>query len=230
MTEATLAFLNILSVWALPVLLAITLHEAAHGYAARRLGDDTAQGQGRLSLNPFRHVDPVGTVLLPLVLLFTAAPFLFGSAKPVPVAVGSLERPRRDLVLVAVAGPCANLAMAASAALLLHVLPLLPQDVAGWIGRNLRHAIKINLVLVLFNLLPMPPLDCGRIAAGLLPDALARPLAGMERYGNLIIVCIVFLLPMIGGLADADLDIAYRFLAPPLDGLTHFFEALAGLH
>lgn len=225
-----MAFLNIMSVWALPVLLAITLHEAAHGYAARRLGDDSAQRQGRLSLNPFRHVDPVGTVLLPMVLLFSAAPFLFGWAKPVPVAVDRLKQARRDLFLVALAGPCANLVMAASAALLFHVLPLLPEDMAGWIGRNLRHTIEINLVLVLFNMLPMPPLDCGRIVVGLLPDALARPLAPLERHGNLIIVGIVFLLPMIGGLADADLDIAYRLLAPPLIGLTDLFEALAGLH
>ena len=225
-----MAFLSIMSVWALPILLAVTLHEAAHGYAGRRLGDDTAQRQDRLSLNPLRHVDPVGTVLLPIVLLFTAAPFLFGWAKPVPVTVGNLERPRRDLVLVAVAGPCANLVMAICAALLFHALPLLPQDMAGWIGRNLRHAIEINLTLAVINILPVPPLDCGRIALGLLPGALARRFAGLERHGNLIIVGIVFLLPMIGGLVDADLDIAYRLIAPSLNGLTDAFHALAGLN
>ena len=225
-----MAFLNIMSVWALPVLLAITLHEAAHGYAARHLGDDTAQRQNRLSLNPLRHVDPVGTVLLPIVLLFTAAPYLFGWAKPVPVVFRNLERPRRDLVLVAAAGPCANLVMAACSALLFHVLPLLPQNIAGWVGSNLRHAIETNLALAIFNMLPLPPLDCGRIVGGLLPVGLARPLARLERHGNLIVVGIVFLLPMIGGLVDADLDIAYRLIAPPLNELTDAFEALAGLN
>lgn len=230
MTEATLAFLSILSVWALPVLLAITLHEAAHGYAARRLGDDSAERQNRLSLNPLRHIDPVGTVLLPVVLLFSAAPFIFGWARPIPVAVRDLARPRRDLVLVAAAGPCANLTMAASAAVLFHVLPALPPDAAGWIGRNLRHAIEINLALAILNILPVPPLDCGRVLVGLLPGALSRPLARLERHGHLVIVGIVFLLPMIGGLVDADLDIAYRLIAPPLNGLTDVLEALAGLN
>ena len=230
MAQATLAFLSILSVWVAPVLLAITLHEAAHGYAARRLGDDTAQRQGRLSLNPFRHVDPVGTVLLPIVLLFSAAPFIFGWARPIPVAVRNLARPRRDMILVAAAGPCANLAMAAFSAVLFHVLPVLPQEAAGWIGSNLRHAIEINLALAIFNVLPVPPLDCGRVAVGLLPGALSRPLGRLGRHGHLVIVGIVFLLPMIGGLVDADLDIAYRLIAPPLHGLTEILEALAGLN
>ncbi len=229
MGQGSVTFLSILSVWALPVLLAITLHEAAHGYAALRLGDDTAQRQGRVSLNPLRHVDPVGTVLLPLVLLFTAAPFLFGWAKPVPVVFRNLRQPRRDMVLVAAAGPAANLLLATVAALLFHILPLLPPDAARWVGLNLQHAILINLVLVIFNLLPVPPLDGGRIAVGLLPDVLARPLARLERWGILIIVGIVFLLPMAGGLLDLDLNVAHWIIITPLNALTDIFAAIAGL-
>ena len=228
MADAALAFLGILSVWALPVLLAITLHEAAHGYAARHLGDDTASRQGRLSLNPFRHIDPVGTVLLPLVLLFSAAPYLFGWAKPIPVSDDAFGRPRRDRILVAVAGPCANVLMATGAALLLHATPLFPDEAARWIARNLRHAIEVNLAIAIFNMLPMPPLDAGRILVGLLPKAIARPLSGLERHGNVIIVVIVFLLPMIGGLVDTDLDIAHRLIATPLTALTGLFSGLAG--
>ena len=228
MAQATLAFLGILSVWALPVLLAITLHEAAHGYAARRLGDETASRERRLSLNPFRHVDPVGTVLLPMVLLFSAAPYLFGWAKPIPVSGDALGQPRRDRILVAIAGPCANLLMAIGAALLFHVAPLLPEEAARWIGSNLRHMIEVNLAIAIINILPIPPLDAGRILVGLLPDAVARPLSGLERHGNMIIVVIVFLLPMVGGLVDADLDIAYRFIATPLNALTGLLSGLAG--
>ena len=224
-----MTFVGILSVWVLPILLAITLHEAAHGYAAWRLGDDTALRQGRVTLNPLRHIDPVGTVLLPAVLLFSAAPFLFGWAKPVPVVFGNLRRPRRDMVLVAAAGPAANLLLATLSALLFHVLPLLPADVASWVASNLRHSILINLVLMIFNLLPVPPLDGGRIAVGLLPDVLARPLARLERYGLLIIVGIVFLLPMAGGLIDRDLDVAYWLIVTPLNALSEVFAAIAGL-
>ena len=228
MTPVVMQFLSIVSVWALPVLLAITLHEAAHGYAARRLGDETASTEGRLSLNPLRHIDPVGTVLLPLVLLFSAAPYLFGWAKPIPVSYGAMGRPRRDRILVAMAGPCANLLMATGAALLFHATPLFPDEAARWIARNLRHMIEVNLALAIFNLLPIPPLDAGRILVGLLPAAIARPLSGLERHGNVIIVVIVFLLPMIGGLLDADLDIAYRIIATPLNALGDVFATLSG--
>lgn len=224
-----MTFVGILSVWVLPILLAITLHEAAHGYAASRLGDDTALRQGRVTLNPLRHIDPVGTVLLPAVLLFSAAPFLFGWAKPVPVVFGNLRRPRRDMVLVAAAGPAANLLLATGSALLFHALPLLPADVASWVASNLRNSILINLVLMIFNLLPVPPLDGGRIAVGLLPDILARPLARLERYGLLIVVGIVFLLPMAGGLVDRDLDVAYWLIVTPLNALSGLFAAIAGL-
>ncbi len=222
-------FLNTVSVWVVPVLLAITLHEAAHGFAAWRLGDDTAWRLGRISLNPIRHIDPMGTVVLPGMLLAVGAPFLFGWAKPIPVVFRNLRQPRRDMVLVAAAGPCANLFLATCSALLFHVLPLLPVDVAHWVGTNLINSILINLVLAIFNMMPIPPLDGGRIAVGLLPEALARPLAQLERFGFLIVIGVVFLLPMLGRQIGVDLDIAYWIVVVPVNTLFGLFAALAGL-
>ena len=223
-------FLYIASIWVLPVLLAITLHEAAHGYAAWRLGDDTAWQLGRVSFNPLRHVDPFGTVMLPGMLLVLGAPFLFGWAKPVPVVFGRLRQPRRDMVLVAAAGPAANLFLATVSALLFHLLPLLPMSFAGWLGSNLYNSILINLVLAVFNMLPLPPLDGGRVAVGLLPDALARPLAQLERYGLFIIIGVIFLLPMLGRQVGIDLNVFYWIVWVPVEWLSTYFLTLAGLY
>ena len=228
MMQDALGFLGVASVWVLPVLLAITLHEAAHGYVAWRLGDDTAWQQGRVSFNPLRHIDPMGTVILPSLLLLLKAPFLFGWAKPVPVAFGRLRQPRRDMVLVAAAGPCANLILATVSALLFHALPILPGFVAGWAASNLQNAILINLVLAVFNMIPLPPLDGGRIAVGLLPYPLARPLARLERFGFLILIGIVFVLPMVGRRVGVDLEIFYWIVLVPVQWLFGLFAALAG--
>ncbi len=225
----TFGFLYIASVWVLPVLLAITLHEAAHGFVAWRLGDDTAWRLGRVSFNPLRHVDLFGTVILPAMLLILRAPFLFGWAKPVPVAFHRLRQPRRDMVLVAAAGPAANLILATGSALLFHLLPLLPQSLAGWLGSNLFNSILINLVLAVFNMLPLPPLDGGRVAVGLLPDVLARPLARLERFGFLIIIGVIFLLPMLGRQVGIDLNVFYWIIGVPVEWLAGFFVTLAGL-
>ncbi len=222
-------FLYGASVWVLPVLLAITLHEAAHGFAAWRLGDDTAKQLGRVSFNPLRHVDPFGTILLPAMLLVLRAPFLFGWAKPVPVAFHRLRRPRRDMVLVAAAGPAANLFLATVSALLFYLLPLLPFTVAEWLSQNLFNSILINLVLAVFNMLPLPPLDGGRVAVGLLPDVLARPLARLERFGFLIIIGVIFLLPMLGRELGLDLDVFYWIVGVPVEWLFPFFMDLAGV-
>jgi Zn-dependent protease len=184
-----------LSIWLLPVLLAITLHEAAHGWAADRLGDDTARRLGRVTLNPLRHVDPIGTFLLPgFLLLF--APIVFGWAKPVPVQVARLRHPKRDMALVAAAGPALNFVLALACAWLLLLPGVIGGEAGLWLQQNLLNAILINLVLGTFNLFPLPPLDGGRIAVGLLPRPLAEHWAGLERYGLLILLALLFLVPL----------------------------------
>jgi Zn-dependent protease len=185
-----------LSIWLLPIILAITLHEAAHGWAADRLGDDTARRLGRVTLNPVRHVDPIGTFLLPgFLLLF--APIVFGWAKPVPVQVARLRRPKRDMALVAAAGPALNFVLALLCAWLLLLPVAIGGDAGLWLQRNLLNAILINLVLGTFNLFPLPPLDGGRIAVGLLPRPLAERWAALERYGLLILLALLFLVPLV---------------------------------
>lgn len=182
-----------ISIWILPVLFAVTLHEAAHGYAAKRLGDTTAQMLGRLSLNPLRHIDPIGTVVVPLALLVLGG-FIFGWAKPVPVNFNNLKHPRRDMALVAVAGPMANLAMALFWALVMKLglgfastgssfaVPLTLMGQAG---------ISINLILMILNLLPLPPLDGGRVLSGLLPPVWSDRLDRIEPYGLIILVVLL---------------------------------------
>lgn len=217
------------STWVIPVLLAITLHEAAHGFVAHRLGDDTAWLLGRVSLNPFKHIDPFGTVLLPALLLFLHSPFLFGYAKPVPVKFSALRSPRHDMVLVAGAGPATNLLQAFAAALLVHVVGFLPEGLNGWILANLRNAIVINVVLAVFNMIPLPPFDGGRVAVGLLPDSLARPLAGLERHGMLIMVGLLFLLPMIGTQFGVNLDLVGWLLGAPVNWVIGIILRFTGL-
>ena len=165
------------STWIVPILIAITFHEAAHAYAAWKLGDDTAHRLGRVTFNPFKHVDLFGTILLPALLFLTNAPFLFGWAKPVPVAFGRLGHPRRDMALVALAGPLTNLALAFMSAVLLRTAPLLPETIAPWLVRTLYQSILLNLILAIFNMLPIPPLDGGRVVTSILPNVLARPFA-----------------------------------------------------
>jgi Zn-dependent protease len=183
--------------WILPVIFAITLHEAAHGFAAKMLGDNTASLAGRVSLNPLRHVDPIGTILLPGMLLLSGTQFLFGWAKPVPVNFANLHRPRIDMILVAAAGPGMNIVLAIIAAALFHTLDYVPEVGAEWFAQNLQNAIIINIVLALFNLLPIPPLDGGRILVGILPRFLAMPLARLEPYGMMIIIVVMIVIPFV---------------------------------
>jgi Zn-dependent protease len=195
------------SVWVLPLVIAITFHEAAHGFVAHHFGDNTAWEQGRVTFNPLKHIDPFGTVIMPAILLLSHSPFLFGYAKPVPVNFGALRHPRIDMVWVALAGPATNIALALVAALGFHLVGYFPANAAQWLFDNLKNALVINVVLAIFNMLPIPPLDGGRVAVGLLPDVLARPLSRLEPYGMLILIGILIILPLAGSQFGLNLDV-----------------------
>jgi len=201
-----------ISVWILPLITAITFHEAAHGFVAHHFGDNTAWEQGRVTFNPLKHIDPFGTIVMPAILLLSHSPFLFGYAKPVPVNFRALRNPRIDMVWVALAGPGTNIALALVAALAFHVLNYLPADAAQWVADNLKNALVINVVLAIFNMLPIPPLDGGRVAVGLLPRVLAAPLARLEPYGMLILIGILILLPLAGSQLGLNLDVISAIL------------------
>ncbi len=217
-----------ISILALPVILAITLHEAAHGFVAWKLGDDTAYQLGRVTFNPLKHVDPVGTVILPTVMFFSAH-FLFGWAKPVPVNFYRLRNPRRDMVWVALAGPGVNIVLALVSDALFHVVPLLSPLVQDWVGNALMVSVQINVVLALFNMIPLPPLDGGRVAVGLLPTVLARPLAALEPYGLVLLLVLLFLLPVVGQQLGINLNLLPQVLAPAVDGVIRGIDHLVGL-
>ncbi len=218
------------SVWVLPVLFAVTFHEAAHGWVAWRLGDDTAYTQGRVSFNPLRHIDPFGTVLMPaMLLLLSGGRFMFGFAKPVPVNFHRLNNPRRDMAVVAAAGPGINFAMALAAAFLIVPAAALPGTLGAWTAQNLANAVWINILLAIFNLLPLPPLDGGRIAVSVLPNSLAVPLQRLERYGLVIVLGLVFLLPFIGAQAGLDLNVFGWLVVEPARAVERIFLTVGGV-
>jgi len=187
-----------IAIMAIPVIIAITLHEAAHGFVARHYGDGTAERAGRVTLNPLKHIDLFGTILLPAFLLFTKAGFLFGWAKPVPVDFSALRNPKRDMIWVAAAGPAMNILLAMLSGLGLGMLIALKVQAPQWLPLMLWSSVEINLVLAVLNLWPIPPLDGSKIAVGLLPPALAVPLWRASRYGMIFLVVIFILAPMAG--------------------------------
>ncbi|MDF1791636.1 MAG: site-2 protease family protein [Thalassobaculaceae bacterium] len=222
------SFLLNASIWALPVLLAITLHEAAHGWAAAKLGDPTARLMGRVTLNPFAHVDLVGTVLIPLALLVMQAPFLFGYAKPVPVNFSRLRNPRRDMALVALAGPASNILLAILGALAFHLVPSLPDFATQWGAEMLQRLVLLNLILAVFNMLPIPPLDGGRILVSILPDWAAWKVARLERAGLFIVIGVLFLLPYLARELGYTLDVSGVLIWAPVDFLMSVIATLTG--
>lgn len=199
-----------LAVWAIPLLFAITLHEASHGFVARRYGDRTAEMLGRLTLNPVKHIDPIGTILVPAVMLLLSG-FIFGWAKPVPVNTRNLRNPRRDMIIVAAAGPASNMLMALGWGLLISLVLAFGGVLGGaaqWLLQMGEVGVFFNVLLAIFNLLPIPPLDGGRVASGLLPVGLSAKLDAIEPYGIFIVLGLLFvglwdvLSPAIGALSS----------------------------
>jgi Zn-dependent protease len=211
------------SVWIIPLVLAITLHEAAHGFAALRFGDDTAQRMGRISANPLHHVDPFGTLVLPALLLLSGSPFMFGWAKPVPVNFGRLKPQRAGMVVVALAGPLTNIVLAVLSALLLHLTVALPDVAQDFARQNLIRSVQINLVLAVFNMIPLPPLDGGRVAVALLPRAWGMKLAGIERYTFMVLLGAMIILPMM------HINLFAWVVGIPVEILTHVVATVTGL-
>ncbi|VBB68584.1 FIG004556: membrane metalloprotease [invertebrate metagenome] len=217
------------STWILPVLCAVTLHEAAHGFVAWRLGDDTAYRMGRISLNPLRHIDLVGTVLLPALLIMLRAPFLFGWAKPIPVVSHRLRHPRWGVICVAIAGPTANLLLAVLAALLAHAAVHAPASGRAWLLFNIQHAIQLNVMLALFNMIPVPPLDGGLVMVRLLPRILARRLTWLEKHGTMLLLAILLIIPTIGYQIGTDWNLLTWLLGAPATLLYELVLRSAGL-
>lgn len=214
-----------ISVWVVPVLIAIPLHEAAHGFAALMFGDDTAKRAGRLTANPLRHVDVFGTLVLPaMLLLLSGGKTAFGWAKPVPVDFWRLKPLRLGMVMVALAGPATNVVLAFLSLVLLRFSDNGPVAWQDWLGDTLIRSFQLNLILAAFNMLPLPPLDGGRVAVGLLPRVLAEPLARLERYGMLILMLLLFVLPSV-----ADIHVLSTVVLVPAQYLGSVLIWLVGL-
>ena len=223
-------FINAISTWIIPVLISVTMHEAAHGYAANLLGDNTAKKLGRVTLNPFKHIDRFGTVILPLLLILIKSPFIFGWAKPVPVMFHRLKNPLRDMVIVAIAGPLTNIALAIISASILSMMQNLSLLDNLWLVRTLINFIFINIILAVFNMIPIPPLDGGRVAVGLLPKYISYQLAKLERYGLFIIIGALFILPLLGKQIGIPLEPIHWFIQYVSNFLLTIISFLTGLN
>ena len=216
-----------IAAWLIPLVIAIVFHEVAHGLVAKRLGDTTAEQRGRLTLNPLKHIDPIGTVALPLFLAVAHAGAIFGWAKPVPVNYAKLRNPRRDMVLVALAGPGMNFFLALVGAAILGLTMSLagnpPSDATILIAKNAFNFIGINIFLGVFNLLPVPPFDGGHVLEGLLPRSLAKGFRKLSRYSLLVLVFILLVLPAIG------VDVVGRTVWPVVDWVANLFLGIFGV-
>lgn len=217
-----------IAVWLVPLVIAIVFHEVAHGLVARRLGDPTAADRGRLTLNPIKHVDPVGTVILPMILALSHAP-VFGWAKPVPVDYRRLGRPRRDMILVAVAGPGMNVLLAIAGTIILAITISAagepPGEAAMFVARNAINFVFINIFLAVFNMLPVPPFDGGHVVEGLLPRPAARRFRRIGRYSLLVLIVLLLVLPAISESAD----IVGRLVSPVVEAIALAMIGAAGL-
>jgi Zn-dependent protease len=218
-----------IATWLVPLIIAIVFHEVAHGLVARRLGDPTAERMGRLTLNPVKHVDPFGTIILPVILAISHAP-IFGWAKPVPVRSDRMGNPRRDMILVALAGPGMNLLLAVLATLVLAVTLAMgepqPMSAGAFIAANAVNFLLINIFLAVFNLIPLPPFDGGHVVEGLLPRSLVPSFKRLGRYSLLILVMLLLVLPML----SPELNIVGKAVSPIVDGIARMFLGLAGLN
>ena len=211
----------------IPVIVAITFHEAAHGYVALHFGDSTAKDEGRVTLNPIKHIDPFGTVLLPAVLYFTAG-FLFGYAKPVPVKFGNLRNPRWDMIWVAIAGPAMNITLAVISAILLRIMLTQGQTSDSPFVQVLMSSVYLNAILAVFNMLPLPPLDGSKVLAPFLPIELARPYLAFERFGMVILLLLVFVAPMLAQRNGIDFDVLGLLVLDPAQAVVRAILSVVG--
>jgi Zn-dependent protease len=224
----TVDSLSSILVYAIPVILAVTFHEAAHGFVALYFGDQTAKNAGRVTLNPFKHVDLFGTILLPLLLIALNAGFIFGYAKPVPVNFAALRNPRWNMLWVAAAGPGMNMALAFVSAVSLYGAGAIDGENAALIGNLLLFSIQLNVMLAIFNMLPLPPLDGSKVLAAFLPESLMRPYLNLGRYGMTVLLLLLIVAPMLSARGGFGLDVFGVLVARPANQVMHLLLTLVG--
>jgi Zn-dependent protease len=222
-----LELLNDILLLAIPVIIAITFHEAAHGYVALHFGDSTAKDAGRVTLNPLKHVDPFGTILLPALLYFTAG-FLFGYAKPVPVKFGQLRNPRWDMIWVAIAGPAMNIALAIVSAIVLRIVLTQGLTEDSPVVQVLVSSVQLNAILAVFNMLPMPPLDGSKVVEPFLPISLAKPYLALEGFGMIVLLLLIFVAPMLAQRSGIDFDVMGPLVLDPAQAVVRTILAVVG--